>query len=137
MANSAYSFKGITLMVQWWLAEPGAPLQGPFLPYPIIREQVQRIRLHNGGISLVYFVLCDQYSIKQLRECQQETDSVLHQTTLPQFLLCKRGSYGSRISLTKPALVRLHHPFAWQDFPKMLGCSIFLKKHMGEWRWER
>lgn len=104
LPSGAYSLEGIILVVQWWLTEPGAPLQGAPLLYPIIREQVQKTRLHNGGIGFIYFVLRDQYPIKQLREWQQETGSVLYQMTLPQFLLCKRWSHGPHMSLTQTSL---------------------------------
>lgn len=67
-------------------------------------SKLKKTRLHNGGIGFIYFVLRDQYPIKQLREWQQETGSVLYQMTLPQFLLCKRWSHGTHISLTQTSL---------------------------------
>lgn len=95
--------------------------------YPIIREQVQKIRLHNGGIGFIYFVLRDQYSIKQLREWQQETGSVLYQMTLSQFLLCKRWSHGPIYPLPKPVLVTFIIP--------SLRCwdALFSSRNMRGW----
>lgn len=70
--------------------------------YPIIREQVQKIRLHNGGIGLVYFALRYQFSIEQLREWQQETGSVLCQITAS--IAMQEMESWPHISLTQTSL---------------------------------